>query len=130
MPYAFVELLKEEHDEYMQLNAGAGGGRVLQDNRRRSAMAKVLKRTKAVIRKFDPEQDFWHDARIVVNDHIVLETYWRNPELAGIWLWTLEISPRCFAELIQQDLIDISNEESTADQHVFRLTKKGKARLG
>ena len=101
----------------------------IEDRRKEEEMAIRLGRTRAVVRHFDPHQMYWIDARIVVDNYgITLETFWRNPELAGVWLWTCPMTDKILGKLITQDLI-VLDPESTPLQDVFRLSAKGKARL-
>lgn len=86
-----------------------------------------LRRTRAVLRQFDPNQHFFHSARIVVGAGIVLETYWRNPELHGVWLFTYEVTPQCFAQLEIQELIVLETYEPVGA--IYRLSAKGYQRL-
>jgi hypothetical protein len=89
----------------------------------------ILRRSRAVIRKFNTNQDFFHSARLVLREEgIVVETFWHNREVAGVWLFVYDVTPPCYASLVLQDLIEIVSESE--DGVVFQLTQKGKQRLG
>jgi hypothetical protein len=88
-----------------------------------------LRRTREVIRKFDPNQRFWHSASVIVHDDGsgTLITYWRNPELAGIWEYRYHILPKCLRELFAQALIE---HDESDDPRSFMLSAQGLKRLG
>ena len=91
-------------------------------------MARILRRTRSVLRAFDPNKEFWHDAEIIVEEEaITLETHWRNPELAGIWLVRYRVSSECFLQLRIQNLIE---REKVSERIIYRLSAEGKKRLG
>ena len=91
-------------------------------------MGITIRRTRAVIRKFDSSQAYWHDARVVADEKggATLITYWRNPELAGIWEFRYNVPSKCFLELHLQGLIQ---HDGSKDQNSFILSLVGRQRL-
>ncbi len=92
-------------------------------------MGLMARRPRAVLRKFDPRHEYWYGAELIAeySGGATLVTYWRNPELAGIWELRYEVTPACFRELQQQELIE---QDQSKDPRTYTLSHKGKERLG
>lgn len=90
-----------------------------------------VKRVRDAIQKFNPNQPFWHDARIVEekSGKTTLETYWVNPELAGVWELRYRVTPKCMIRLLRIKLIEF-DKPIDEDAKSYRLSKKGRKRLG
>jgi hypothetical protein len=88
-------------------------------------MSLIVRRVRAALHKFDPEQDNWHDARLTLNDDdtAVIEVEWKNDEVCGIWTLRHPVLRKCFFALWVQGLIVEDGVGS------YRLTEKGKKRL-
>lgn len=81
----------------------------------------IVRRTRAALRAMRPDQDFFHDAYVVLNRGCepVLETYWRNPELAGIWEIRYRLTYKCFDALYSGHFIRLDGE-SRPEKLIFR----------
>lgn len=91
-------------------------------------MARHIRRTRSALRLFDPGQRYWHSAQIIALDtgEAELVTYWRNPELAGIWEFRYVMNRKCFSELLSQRLI----QPDGANDDTYVLSARGHERLG
>jgi len=94
-------------------------------------MALVVRRARAALRLFDPDQNFFHDARIVIEEdgEAILETHWKNPELAGVWLLRYKVLRKCLDQLKMQSLIE-RDLKAAPKEEAYKLSKKGMERLG
>ncbi|MEN9412932.1 MAG: hypothetical protein RLZZ342_19 [Candidatus Parcubacteria bacterium] len=91
---------------------------------------KLLRRTRSVLRKFNENQAYWHDAKIFQHRDggALLITYWKNPELDGIWELHYKIIAKCMGELKKYpSLIQL---EQGGDGKTYVLSPEGKRRLG
>lgn len=88
----------------------------------------VIGRKLSAMRKFDPSQPYWHDAKIVVREsgEVTLITYWRNPEIAGIWEIHYKVLRKCFVQLLRHELIE---PDASKDANTYTLSEKGRKRL-
>jgi hypothetical protein len=91
-------------------------------------MSFTIRRSRAVIRKFDPTPEYWYDTKLITNEkgEAVVVTYWRNPELAGIWELRYKVIRKCLCELFQQQLIE---HDGSKDPNSYTLSDKGCERL-
>lgn len=79
------------------------------------------------LQKFDLSQRYWHDTVVVVESTgPTIVTYWRNPELAGIWEFRYMLCPVCFSNMLHGGYIERSNEQ---DPQQYRLTPLGQSRI-
>lgn len=92
-------------------------------------MGLTVGRTKAALRKFDPSQEYWHNAKILIDSAgaATIVTYWRNPELAGIWELRYQVSAECSYQLMLQKLVE---QDGSKDQNSYTLSIEGWQRLG
>jgi hypothetical protein len=84
----------------------------------------------AAINKFKSDHDFWIDTKVLIGDtgNGFLETYYRNPELAGIWHLSYPLGAHCLGQLLAQELIREAGC-SEDGRRMFELSKNGKERL-
>ena len=82
----------------------------------------IVRRTRAALCAMRPDQNFFHDARITLSRGCgpVLETYWRNPELAGVWEIRYRLTGECFDALYTGRFIRLDGE-SQPEKLIFRL---------
>ncbi len=62
-----------------------------------------LRTMRAVLARCETEHRFWYGAQIVCTSDgkILLQTFWRNPELAGVWQLSHTLSGACFDGLLR-----------------------------
>lgn len=94
-------------------------------------MGLEVRRVREAIHKFRPSQPFFHDAKIVEErgGRATLVTYWKNPELAGIWELRYRIIPKCMIRLQYLKLIEHDGPSERGTQQ-YKLSKRGRKRLG
>jgi hypothetical protein len=98
--------------------------------RKEKFMGKPLGWPQAAIVKFKPDHTFWIDTAILVDEagNGFLETYYRNPELAGIWNLSYPLGYHCLGQLMMQELIrEVGRAE--CGRRMFVLSEQGKERL-
>jgi hypothetical protein len=90
-------------------------------------MQPLITDTNLALQKFDPSQRYWHDTVVVVESTgPTIVTYWRNPELAGIWEFRYALCPVCFSNMLHSGYIERSNAQ---DPHQYRLTPLGQSQI-
>lgn len=91
---------------------------------------KRLRRTRAVLRAYDPRQEHWHSAHILIQGKVItLETFWAVPSQAELTKTSLSIEPKCFAELLNQKLVEHDRTAENDDLY-YRFTAHAMQRLG
>ena len=91
-------------------------------------MSFTIRRSRAALHKLDPDQEFWHDAKLIAQESggAILETHWKNADVSETWVLRYTVLKKCFRELKRQRLI----EPDESDDCTYRLSKSGKQRLG
>jgi len=96
-------------------------------------MGLIVRRVRAALHVLELRpHDLKKDARLVVDQEgeAIIETYWESDELAGSkYLLCYKVLPKCFYQLILQELI-VENDVTEGELRQFRLSNKGKERLG
>lgn len=90
----------------------------------------TLRSIRAVMRKFDRLQPYWEDAAIELSseNEVSLVTYWKNPELYGLWEFRYSVTLRCFGNLIERGLIEqeASSVRKNKGAILYRLSPQGR----
>lgn len=83
-----------------------------------------IRRTRSALRAMSSEQRYFEDARIVDqgNDTFSIETFWRNPEIAGTWLFRHTLHRDCFYAMYNRALISPAEKTESGEQS-YRLTR-------
>jgi hypothetical protein len=53
-----------------------------------------------VLEQITPDHKYWYGARIVMSPLPRVETLWRNPELAGVWVFTFSTTRECVRAIL------------------------------
>lgn len=82
----------------------------------------IIRRTRALLRACNPEQRYFYGARIDTDerDRLILTTYWRNPELAGIWEFKYHVQRKCLSRGLLLKTLEFDSLEKC-----YRITQKG-----
>lgn len=85
-----------------------------------------IRRPRSALRAMDERQHYFHDARIVLHrdESLTLETFWRNPEIAGVWIFRHAVHRDCFWTLHNRGTIAQAEKTETGEQ-CYRLTRPG-----
>lgn len=83
-----------------------------------------LRSMAAVLARCETDHRFWHNAQMVWgrDGKARLRTYWRNPELAGVWQLEYGVSGACFDGLLQRHLLRDLGENDVGER-VFAVVK-------
>ncbi len=81
----------------------------------------LVRRVRAALRVMRPDQNFFHDALIALSRGCepVIDTYWHNPELVGVWEIHYRLTCECFELLYAGHFIRLDGE-SQPEKLIFR----------
>lgn len=82
---------------------------------------RILRRSRAVLRQLRHDQNFFHDGYIlqIGEEKPTVETFWRNPELAGIWECRYLVARDVVRHMLYKGLI-VRDEKSTVEKQIWR----------